>query len=265
MPNADVDKRENLNEVVENAWSAFNQAGALSSRVVPAVPILFFGDLQAYRASETRVLTIGKNPSLEEFPKGSPFQRFPLAENITEDEPDVYLEALSAYFRADSCPYHGWFNAYEPFLNGMETSYYVGQPSTALHTDICSPVATDPKWGSLGQNDQQALFRDGVPLWHDLLNVLKPQVVVISFAEHHLKRIKFLAMSDWVDVHTFELTKDGRRRQTPFKVKARWHEVNGEPSLFVYGQGAQTPLGLLGDRQKREAGAFAKELLRSRS
>ena len=220
---------------------------------------------RAYRASEMRVLTVGKNPSLEEFPKGSLFQRFPLAENITEDGPDVYLDALSAYFRADSRPYTRWFSAYEPFLNGMETSYYVGQPSTALHTDICSPVATDPNWGPLGQNDQQALLRDGVPLWHDLLNVLKPQVVVISFAELHLKRIKFLALSDWVDVHTFEQTKDGRRRETPFKVKARWHEVNGEPSLFVYGQGAQTPLGLLGPRQKREAGVIVKEFLHSGS
>ena len=147
----------------------------------------------------------------------------------------------------------------------METSYYGGEPSTALHTDICSPVATDPTWNDLDPDVQKSLEQDGVPLWHDLLNVLKPQVVVISVAKDRLKQIQFRALSDWVDVHTFEQTKDGRRRQTPFKVVARRHEVGGEQSLFVYGQGAQTPLGLLGPRQKREAGAFAKELLDSGS
>ena len=80
----------------------------------------------------------------EGFPEGLPVSTVPLAENITADEPDVYFDALCAYFRADSCPYSRWFNAYEPFLNGMGASYYGGQPSTALHTDICSPVATAP-------------------------------------------------------------------------------------------------------------------------
>ena len=73
MPIDDVSDRENLNAVVAEAWSAFSRAGALSSRVDPAIPILFFGDLQAYRASETRVLTVGKNPSLKEFPRAPRF------------------------------------------------------------------------------------------------------------------------------------------------------------------------------------------------
>ena len=265
MPIADVDERENLNEVVEKAWSAFRRAGALPACVNLAVPILFFGDLHAYRASETRVLTVGKNPSLKEFPKNSPFRRFPLAKNTTADEPDVYLDALSAYFYTDSCPYHDWFNAYEPFLNGMEASYYGGKPSTALHTDICSPVATDPTWRDLHQDVQKALEHDGVPLWHDLLDVLKPHVVVISVAEDHLEQVQFRALSGWVDVHAFERKKDGSRRKRPFKVKARWHEVNGEPSLFIFGEAAQTPLGSITDRQKQEAGVIARGLLLSGS
>ena len=264
MPNADVSDRENLNEVVVKAWSAFNRAGALASRVDPAVPISFFGDLHAYRASETRVLTVGLNPSLQEFPKERPFLRFPLAENITADEPDVYLDALSAYFHTDSCPYRNWFNAYEPFLNGMETSYYGEQPSTALHTDICSPVATDPTWSSLARDYKQALEQDGVPLWHNLLNVLKPQVVAISVAEHHLKKIQFRALSAWVDVHSVEIKGDGSPRKPPYKIKARWHEVNSEPSLFVFGPGMCKPMGIITDRQKREAGFTVKELVRSR-
>ena len=265
MPTTDVHERDSLNEVVGKAWSAFERASTLPSRVVPAVPILFFGNLHAYRASATRVLTVGLNPSRKEFPADSPFQRFPLAENITAKEPDVYLEALSAYFRADSCPYRDWFNSYEPFLNGMETSYYCGESSTALHTDICSPVATDPTWNYIDPDVQKSLEQDGVPLWHDLLNVLAPQVVVISVAKDRLKQIQFHALSDWVDVHVFEQTKDGLPRKTPFKVMTRGHEISGEQSLFVFGKAAEKPLGLLGDRQKREAGVIVKEFLRSGS
>ena len=54
---------------------------------------------------------------------------------------------------------------------------------------------------------------------------------------------------------------NGLPRKTPFK--ARWHEVSGVPSLFVFVQAAQTPLGLLGDHQKRKAGGITQELLRS--
>ena len=91
-----------------------------------------------------RVLSVGLNPSLYEFPADSPFRRFPLAEGVTLREPEPYLDALSAYFRTD--PYCSWFSAFELMLNGLGASFYEGKPSTALHTDICSPVATDPTW-----------------------------------------------------------------------------------------------------------------------
>ena len=169
---------------------------------------------------------------------------------------------MSAYFRTGSCPYRGWFNAYEPFLNGMATSYYGGESSTGLHTDICSPVATDPTWRRLGRAQRRALEQDGVPLWHNLLSVLKPQVAVISVAKDYLTQIQFRALSDWADVHAFEETKDGSYRAQPIKVWSRWYEVSSGASLFVFARAAQKPLGFLGDRQKQEAGAFVLEFLR---
>lgn len=157
--------RASLGEVVDGAWRAFGHASALRSRVTPSIPILFFGDLHAYLSSTVRVLTVGLNPSLREFPADSPLQRFPLAEGVTVGEPDRYLDTLSAYFQTD--PYWGWFSAFEPLLNGLEASYYNGRPSTALHTDICSPVATDPTWSSLGSVDREAprimAVRSGMP------------------------------------------------------------------------------------------------------
>ena len=249
-----------LDNAVDGAWRAFGRAAALRSRVIPAVPILFFGDLDAYRASPLRVLTVGLNPSLREFPEDAPFRRFPLAEGVTVGEPDRYLEALSAYFRTD--PYGGWFSAFEPLLNGLGSSYYPGEDSTALHTDICSPVATDPTWSSLDEAARSALEADGGPLWHTLLEALRPHVVAVSVAKHHLSRIEFEALTEWEVIHTFDRTGSGAPRKQPIEVSARWYEVGGELSMFVFGRAAQKPLSLLGGAQKHRAGEIALEVWR---
>ena len=164
-------------------------------------------------ASRRRVLTVGLNPSLHEFPADSPFRRFPGAEGAAAREPDRYLNALSAYFRAD--PYGSWFNAFEPLLDGMEASYYEGRPSTVLHTDICSPVATDPTWSGLDPAVQKSLERDGGPLWHSLLEALRPHIVILSVARRHLSRICFTALSDWRIAHVFRRTQAGALRKQP--------------------------------------------------
>ena len=159
--------RQRLSPSVALAWRAFDRASALPSRVTPAVPILFFGDLDAYLTSPLRVLTVGLNPSLHEFPADEPFRRFPLAGNSGDGEPGRYLDAMSAYFHTD--PYSSWFHAFEQVLNGAGSSYYTGEvASTALHTDICSPVATDPTWSKLPRVDRAALEGDG---GHALANV----------------------------------------------------------------------------------------------
>ncbi len=240
--------------LVEKAWCAFDRA---PSRVTPAAPILFFGDLNAYRASPLRVLTVGLNPSSREFPGDDSFLRFPLLEDHRDREPGRYLNAMSAYFRTH--PYRRWFNAYEHLLNGAQTSYYAGKISAALHTDICSPIATDPTWGKLDMANQEALKVCGVPLWHELLKVLRPQLVVLSIAKMHLDRISFPAMAEWHALRAFERTGNGDLRKRPYEVRARWYEVDGGPSLVVFGQAAQTPFGLLSRNQKYQVGAVALE------
>ena len=246
--------------MVSRVWSAFGEAAALPSRVNPSIPILFFGDLDAYFSSKVRVLSVGLNPSLHEFPSDAPFRRFPLAEGGAVSEPDLYLDALSAYYRND--PYRSWFSSYEPMLNGMGASYYEGKPSAALHTDICSPVATDPTWSGLDRDHQKALEKEGGPLWHDLLEALRPQIVTLSVASHHLSRIRFKALSGWEGVHVFERTEGGALRKRPVDITARWCEVSGEPTLFVFVPAAQTPLGRLSGSQKRETGEITIEAFR---
>ena len=243
---------QQLVEHVALAWQAFDRAASWPWCVAPAAPVLFFGDLHAYRASPLRLLTVGLNPSLHEFPTDEPFRRFPLAEGCIARKPARYIDAMSAYFRTD--PYRRWFSTFEPLLHGMEASYYEGRASTALHTDICSPVATNPTWSKLDENVCSALAADGSSLWHMLLEELRPQIVALSVARRHLKGIKFTPMSNWQVIHVFRRKASGEPRSSPYEICARWYDVGGERSLFMFGAAAQMPFGTLAADQKREAG-----------
>ena len=251
-------RRQLLSEAVALAWRAFDRVADRGCRVTPAVPILFFGDLDAYRASPLRVVTVGLNPSRQEFPAGEPFSRFPLAADNRDREPSRYLNAMSAYFRTN--PYKGWFNAFEPLLNGLGASYYKGAASTALHTDICSPVATDPTWSRLGKADRATLEADGGPLWHKLIEALRPQIVAISVAKAHLERIEFEPVADGECIHAFKRKADGELRKQPYEIRAQWYDVGGKHSLFVFGTAGVKPFQLLADCQKRAAGQMLLEV-----
>ena len=149
-----------LSQAIILAKQAFDRVARRTWCVTPAVPILFFGNLGAYRASPLRVLTVGLNPSLHEFPEKEPLRRFPALAGEGDPEPSRYLDAMSDYFDID--PYSAWFNTFKPLLKGMEASFYGGGASRALHTDICSPVATSPTWNDLDEADRKILESDGV-------------------------------------------------------------------------------------------------------
>ena len=245
--------------VTSEAWRSFGRAASLASRVTPAVPILFFGDVDTYFVSPLRVVTVGLNPSLREFPSCEPFLRFPLAAHADGGDHSRYLEALSAYFRTD--PYREWFGHFESLLNGMGASYYDGETSTVLHTDICSPVATDPTWSRLSDADQALLVADGAPLWHELLELLQPDVVVLSVARRHLARIMFeplAPLAPWELIHSFGYTADGELRSRPYDAHGCWHVVGGEPSLIVFCPASQTPLGSISKNHRHELGSVVE-------
>ncbi len=250
-----------LRKAVVEAWRLFESAASLEARVSPAIPILFFGDLDAYAASPQRVLTVGLNPSLNEFPAENPFLRFPLAEEAHPEDQEQYLDAFSAYFRTS--PYRSWFQSFEPLLNGMSASYYDHQTSTALHTDICSPIATNPTWNQLSKADRRVLEDDGRRLWHDLLVALRPNVVVLSIAEARLTHIKFKPLGDWERIHCFKHKQDGTLRSSAYSVMGCWHLVGRESTLFVFGRASQTPLGSISNKQKHELGAIVAEAYRN--
>ena len=247
-------RQETLSDAVTGAWRAFDRADASAARVNPSVPVLFFGDADAYDKSPLRVVTAGLNPSWREFPAGNPFCRFPLAAGIAADDRDRYLDAMSAYFQ--TCPYWTWFRHLDPLLEGMGAGYRPGHPSTALHTDICSPVATDPTWSKLDPGDRQLLQADGVPLWHRLMEALQPHIVVLAIAGRHLSDIEFEPVDDeWRLLHVVDTKVGGDPREPPYKVQARRYAVGSTEALFVLCPARRSPLPI-GTAQKHQLGAI---------
>lgn len=216
----------------------------------------FFGDSKAYFESKRKVVTVGLNPSRAEFPKGDRYSRFARARDVYPEILDgrhhrEYLEALNGYFR--NAPYRKWFNSYEPLLNGFGASYYNGQSNTALHTDLCSPLATDPTWSRLSQEQKAMLQASGIALWHELLRTLEPDAIICSVAKQHLGSIGFPLASEWKTIHTVQ-------RANPYHVEAIKINVCLEKrTVLVFGRAAQIPLATISANDRRRIGESLQE------
>ena len=240
-----------LDELIAEAWRAFDSDAAQKSRVRDSMPILFFGNCKAYRESDVRIVTVGLNPSAREFPNDDRYKRFPVAENIDRGNTGSYLAALSAYFGPHRLD---WFDSYEAVLGGALASYRSGTQSTALHTDICSPVATAKGWTDIDRGIRGNLMADGIPMWHDLIEALQPEVVIASIRRDYVSRIDFDALSDCMTLQEFSHTKEGVRRHETYRVKARWHRIGDQPSLFAFAKAGRRPFQLIDDDLKHRVG-----------
>lgn len=229
-----------LRRLVEAAWRAHAKV-SVPPAVHPSIPILFFGDYGAYFDSAIRIVTVGLNPSSQEFPTDGPFSRFPSSEQLigsgcsSDADRDLYLRCLPEYYRVR--PYWKWFNgAFQSVLQGAGAAYF-GSANTALHTDLCSPIATSPTWSKLSKSDRELLIEDGLELWHELIDGLQPDVVILSVARRHLEAIAFRADTSWSPVYRLD-------RRVPYEVLGSWRILtSGRRTLFAYGQAAQLPFG----------------------
>ncbi len=244
-----------INSLIEDAWRLYHRSENTPCVVKPSIPILYFGDCERYARSPLKVITVGLNPSRLEFPADGPFRRFPQACNLY---PDVlhgcgypeYLAALNDYFRRD--PYLGWFGSLEPLLEGMEASFREGRTNVALHTDLCSPLATDPTWSRL-THERSLLGPDGIKLWLRMVRHLVPDVVLVSVAREHLAGLDFVPLGPWQTIFTVE-------RARPYRVEAqRVETVPGRTALVVFGQASQMPFGTVSFADKREIGRTIAE------
>ena len=216
-------------------------------------PILFFGNRERYFSSKLKIITVGLNPSKKEFyEKGQrQLERFPEIKSILSSD---YLEVLKNYF--DIKPYSFWFGNFEKVLKWIKCSYYNNKeyPYTALHTDLFTPLATNKKWSSLPKENQQGLIEQGIPLWHELVKILKPNIVICSFAERYLNEIQFKRIEEWTEFYEIRKTKDGKDRKKPYIIKKAKININGGSSYIFWGTQPQTPFGNITDKDKEEIG-----------
>jgi len=247
-------------ELALEAWRLHREASASEPhvRVTPkSAPILFFGDVEAYRRSQLRVVTVGVNPSGEEFPVKTPWSRLPLENlaggHLEAEHMPIYLNVLNDYFRRN--PYDKWFKrSYEPVLNGMGTSYYDHAEATAIHTDVCTPIPTTPAWGQLTPEERRFLAPYGVALWHRLVADLEPHVILASISARHFARISLPALSEPEVIYTVEQVR-------PCRIVAHRVRCGSTHSLLIHGAAATTPFQMIKDSQKRAVGAVVHGLV----
>ena len=251
---AECDAR--LAALVECAWSLHDRAKSLSWVVRPSIPILYFGDRSAYLQSKPRVISVGLNPSSNEFPQDSRYLRFSAAESCRSNgtlDIGSYLRALDRYFY--NKPYTTWFRpSFEPVLNGLGASYWCGQGSTALHTDLCSPLATSPTWSRLGRSIRRDFLQHGVSLWHDLVDYLAPDIILIWVAREHLESLKLKPIS-----RRRKVRAAGDKSQ----YASYWWKAKAGDSfpLIVFGRAAQLPFAFFKNAEKQSIGRAIRSLL----
>jgi hypothetical protein len=256
-----------LNAVITAAWNSYNSI-PVPPRYGP-MPILWFGDLDAYCKSPCRIITVGKNPSHLEFPEGCTYERFPAAANnaspLNLSGIPAYIQALSGYFTnclpgGNPTAYWSWFRGFDSALKGFNAGYgYNGSTptNTAIHTDLLSPVATCPVWTDLSTNTASTLITQGSQVWLDLIQALEPHLVLLSFGSGYLQHIpgNLAGPTNWKDIYTISVTKTGKPRRKPFKIYHQGARLpNGHMFDLLFAIGAQTPFGDISSRQAADIG-----------
>lgn len=178
------------------------------------LPILYFGDIEAYFKSQYKIITAAINPSCGEFYYDESngqisYDRFPQFERITKanalNNENVlqYLSALNGYFKTGN-DYKKWFkttpreNLFAPF----GASYYDNAPNRAIHTDTLSPFATFPTWSKMPLHIQTQFSNAGIRLWNELVEILEPDIIFMSLNKKYISHIDFYqTFRDYITYH----------------------------------------------------------------
>lgn len=192
-----------------------------------SIPIIWFGDLEKYKASPVKIVTVGLNPSWHEFweKKGMPLST-PRFDHVTlsslDDEVILSLyDTFNHYFVRE--PFWGYFKQYENLLRGIGASFYqTDSESIALHVDAYTPIATDPFFGELSSDIQWQFKARGMVLYKKLINFLCPDVILISVAREDFYAIhpNVQAVDAYADpnkkgvyIHKYHSTEQGSNQQ----------------------------------------------------
>lgn len=247
-----------LAEYLAASWKLFWEVSSCKEVVRGHCPIAYFGDVNAFRASQIRVITVGLNPSHREFgdKRG---ERFPGSvganRNLTSEATwldSVYGHDLNSYFEDARNPYRGWFDAaFKGVLSGLGASFY-RSPSSALsraiHTDLFSPIATDPTWSSLYRQNPalyERLVDEGTVLWQRLVELLQPDIIVASMQRDDVSRLG-LNFSGEPEVLDCVAEKKGRT----CAVVQTFTLASGRSGLLLTGGAGRKPMNGFGPQDR---------------
>jgi len=297
-----------LRDLYARVWQEYNarrkDATCAPHIVLGSAPVLYFGDHTAYSAekgpAQPRVVTVGLNPSGAEFPRhdsgsadGFYSRRFPTMAPVYAalkqgSQSPEYGQALNKYFYQQPLE---WFDCYEHILRGIGASFHIGtgraatHAIAALHTDICTPLATVPTWAKKGKDGttlpsqvKKILEPTGGELWRDLIQCLAPDIILISVAASHLEKIKIMfqpaigdkgtiCTTNWKCLYNLTISVNGAPFKTPYVVSYRWisipdsttSSIKATNSLVVFGPANVRPFLTVPSNKKPDLG---KEILR---
>lgn len=231
--------------------------------VEQSLPVPFFGDIKEYFRSPLRVVTAALNPSDAEFPTNE--MRF----NTTLADVEELEVQLCRYFKVN--PYRNWFNSFEPVLNGLDASFgglmsTAPSESTAVHVDICSPIATKPTWSKLSRTQRARLSPTGREIFERLLEALNPDLVIASLSWSHVESWdeNFRAARNWPTIVSYEKAATGMQLKKPLVVQLGEFKLRrGTSVLWANGSAANTPFGKFKYFRKREVGEVLLRRVRS--
>jgi len=248
-----------LRTVYEQCFQSFRKFQSEGYVVQESMPIAYFGDLFAYQQSKQRIVTVGLNPSNQEFPSKNSYLRFSSNQCISYQQIienknyQLYESLLCQYYKNQHC-YMRWFNSFENILQGMNASYREDYnfDNRVLHTDICSPIATNPTWSRIElKSKQDNLLQDGKDIWHDLIRLLKPDLIIISVARRYLNLIQFEQISDFQVIYKINNKKNGEPRKKVYEVKLANYQISDDfTTLICFGEAANTPFGSISNQDK---------------
>ena len=246
-----------IEEHICKVWSSFNSIDKdMYGIKYPSIPITHFGNYNEYKKSSLKIVTVGLNPSKEEFPSDDAFSRFYGAERIfhkqqlSNEDVQIYLNALNIYFEYN---WNVWFEHFEPILNSMNASYHKGIENTVIHTDLC-PFTTALAWSKYEKSTNSYIVEDlmkkGSEAWRNLISILKPQVILTSLGDSYKSRMLIEQNPKWTLFEAFDKTSDGRDRRKPFEI----HCTVGRPHynhkcLLVFGMNGLIPFMISGDQK----------------
>lgn len=157
-----------------------------------SIPVIWFGDIEKYKYSKKKIITIGLNPSNDEFIEDR-FKIINFADRDMNKNIDSLKNTLNVYFHNN--PYKLWFSRGEHVLNAFDASYYDKFNNTAIHIDIYTAIATNPTWGKLNKNIKEKLQR--TDLFNMLLDYLNPDIILVSVNKAIFEKIfKDFALDD---------------------------------------------------------------------